>query len=47
MIESIETVDQNIIDFKLFYPDPFFPGRLVIGILPMELINKKHNFEIG
>ena len=44
MIESIETVDQNIIDFKLFYPDPFFPGRLVIGILPMELINKKHNF---
>ena len=32
MIESIEVVDQNIIDFKLWYPDSLFPGRLVIGL---------------
>ena len=44
MIESIEVVDQNIIDFKLLYPDPLFPGRLVMGILPEKLIFSKHNF---
>ena len=44
MIESIEVVDQNIIDFKLLYPDPLFPGRLVMGILPEKLIFRKHNF---
>jgi len=44
MIESIEVVNRNIIDFKLLYPDPLFPGRLVIGILPKKLIAKKHNF---
>ena len=44
MIKSIEIVDQNIIDFKLSHPDPLFPGRLVIGILPMKLIAKKHKF---
>ncbi|MEC7875910.1 MAG: ABC transporter substrate-binding protein [Pseudomonadota bacterium] len=44
MIESIEVVGRNIIDFKLLYPDPLFPGRLVIGILPKKLISKKHNF---
>ena len=44
MIESIKVVDRNIIDFKLLYPDPLFPGRLVIGILPKKLIAKKHNF---
>ena len=44
MIESIHAVDPNTIDFKLSYPDSLFPGRLVIGILPEELIYKKHNF---
>ena len=44
MIKSIHAVDPNTIDFKLFYADPLFPGRLVIGILPKELISKKHNF---
>ena len=38
MIESIHAVDPNTIDFKLSYPDSLFPGRLVIGILPEELI---------
>ena len=44
MIKSIHTVGPNTIDFKLFYADPLFPGRLVIGILPKGLISKKHNF---
>ena len=34
MIESINVIDDDTIDFKLTRSDPIFPGRLVIGILP-------------
>ena len=44
MIKSIEIVDFDTIDFKLSYPDPLFPGRCVIGILPKKFIYKKHDF---
>jgi len=44
MIETIEIVDDNTIDFKLSQDDPLFPGRLVIGILPEKLILSQHDF---
>ena len=44
MIDSMEVIDDDTIDFKLSQPDPLFPGRLVIGILPEDLISKQHNF---
>ena len=44
MIDAIEVIDENTIDFRLSQADPLFPGRLVIGILPAELIASKHPF---
>jgi len=44
MISYISVIDENTIDFKLSQPDPLFPGRMVIGILPEKLISKKYNF---
>jgi peptide/nickel transport system substrate-binding protein len=44
MIKSMEVIDENTLDFKLTRPDPLFPGRLVIGILPEKLISKNHGF---
>ena len=44
MIEAIEIIDDDTIDFKLTQADPLFPGRLVIGILPEKLILAKHDF---
>jgi peptide/nickel transport system substrate-binding protein len=44
MIEQINVIDENTIDFKLSQADPLFPGRLVIGILPEKLISEKHDF---
>jgi peptide/nickel transport system substrate-binding protein len=44
MIESMEIIDDDTIDFNLSRPDPLFPGRLVIGILPEKLILEEHNF---
>ena len=44
MIESMQLLDEDTIDFKLSQSDPLFPGRLVIGILPAALINQQHNF---
>ena len=45
LIEKIETPDDRTIDFYLSRVDPLFPGYLVMGILPEELISKKHPFE--
>jgi len=47
MIDSISVINKDTIDFKLSQPDPLFPGRLVIGILPEKLISAKHNFNRG
>ncbi|MCZ6805106.1 MAG: ABC transporter substrate-binding protein [Proteobacteria bacterium] len=44
MIDSIIVINKDTIDFKLSQPDPLFPGRLVIGILPEKLISSKHDF---
>lgn len=44
MIDSIEVINEETLDFKLSRPDPLFPGRLVIGILPAKLIAEKHDF---
>jgi peptide/nickel transport system substrate-binding protein len=44
MIESIEVIDDDTLDFKLTRHDPIFPGRLVIGILPEKLILEQHDF---
>ena len=45
LIEKIETPDDRTIDFFLNRTDPLFPGYLVMGILPEELIKSKHAFE--
>ena len=44
VIENIEVVDEDTVDFILKRPDPLFPGRLVIGILPASLIASDHPF---
>jgi len=44
MIESIELVDAQTIDFHLNKSDPLFPGRLVIGIMPAKLLDADHPF---
>ncbi len=44
VIKSIEVIDEDTVDFILQHPDPLFPGRLVIGILPAALIDSGHPF---
>lgn len=34
LIQDIEVLDDDTLDFRLNQPDPLFPGYLVIGILP-------------
>ena len=38
VIRKIRVVDDDTVDFFLSKPDPLFPGRLVIGILPAAQI---------
>ncbi|MCF6234960.1 MAG: ABC transporter substrate-binding protein [Gammaproteobacteria bacterium] len=44
-IERIETPDDETIDFYLKEPDPLFPGKLTIGILPAHAITSNHPFQ--
>ncbi len=44
LIERIEIVDTDRMDFFLNRPDPLFPAYLVIGILPAERIASGHPF---
>lgn len=44
MIEAMDIIDDDTIDFRLSQADPLFPGRLVIGILPERLILAQHDF---
>lgn len=46
-IASITVVDDDRVDFELRQPDPLFPGRLTIGILPERLIVSGHPFNRG
>lgn len=43
-IRRIETPDAATIDFYLDAPDPLFPGKLGMGILPAPLIAGRHAF---
>jgi peptide/nickel transport system substrate-binding protein len=43
-IVGIEEVDADTIDFTLHKPDPQFPARLVVGILPARLVASGHDF---
>jgi peptide/nickel transport system substrate-binding protein len=44
MIEHIEVLDPDRLEFHLSRPDPLFPAFLVIGILPAELQAAGHPF---
>lgn len=44
MIQKIDIINNNVIDFILKKPDPLFPGRLVVGIVPNQLIHRQHPF---
>ncbi len=44
LIKEIKVIDDNTIEFLLDKADALFPGRLVIGILPTDLINSQHPF---
>ena len=44
VIKAIKLIDEDTIDFILQKPDPLFPGRLGIGILPEALIASNHPF---
>ena len=44
IISDMRVIDDDTIDFYLKEPDPLFPGRLRIGILPAKLIASGHPF---
>jgi peptide/nickel transport system substrate-binding protein len=44
MIERIEVISKQVLDFHLRRPDPLFPAYLVIGILPAEPLADGHPF---
>lgn len=44
VIKTIQIIDKDTVDFLLHSPDPLFPGRLVIGIVPATLIQQQHPF---
>jgi len=43
-IRKIEVIDADTVDFHLRLEDSLFPGKLVIGILPAELVKTQHPF---
>lgn len=43
-IESIKVVNQYVLEFSLKQPDPHFVSKLIIGILPKNLIEQQHDF---
>jgi peptide/nickel transport system substrate-binding protein len=43
-ISKVWAVDDATVDFMLDAPDPDFPARLIIGILPAQLIAAGHDF---
>ncbi|MFV1973591.1 MAG: ABC transporter substrate-binding protein, partial [Thiohalobacterales bacterium] len=42
LIERIEVIDNDTLDFHIERPDPLFPGYLVIGIVPAAAIRNDH-----
>jgi peptide/nickel transport system substrate-binding protein len=43
-IKSITAVDKNTILFELKQPDKHFVAKLILGILPKNLLDKNHDF---
>lgn len=43
-VQSIQTPNANTIEFHLKSPDTHFASKLIIGILPSDLIAKGHDF---
>ncbi len=41
-IKQISVLDADTIEFQLHKPDPIFPGRLTVGIVPASLIHSRH-----
>ncbi len=46
VINRIQPVDDDTLDFYLTHADPLFPGRHLIGILPAHLLSKQHDFNL-
>ncbi len=46
VIQAIQVIDDNTLDFILHKPDALFPGRLVVGILPTTLAEKPSYREV-
>lgn len=44
LIDNIQAVDDDTVDFYLNNPDPLFPAYLVIGIMPHKLIAAGYDF---
>lgn len=42
LIDSIEVLDEDRLDFQLARPDPLFPAYLVIGIVPAAALAQGH-----
>lgn len=43
IIQHIQVVNEDVVDFILHKTDPLFPGRLVIGIVPAALVQAQQN----
>jgi len=44
VIERMEVHGERALSFHLKRPDPLFPGRLVVGVMPAELLASDHPF---
>ena len=44
-IAEVSVVAPDGVDFSLHRPDPLFPGRLTIGIMPQALLEAGHAFD--
>jgi peptide/nickel transport system substrate-binding protein len=43
-VARIDAVDGDVVEFRLHRPDPLFPGRLTIGVMPRALLESGHQF---
>ncbi|MEO6117680.1 MAG: ABC transporter substrate-binding protein [Methylotenera sp.] len=43
-IQAIQAVDNDTVIFQLKQADKSFPAKLIVGILPADLITRKHDF---
>lgn len=49
-VQTIEVLDPKTLEFILDRPDPLFPGRLTLGIIPASLLASNHSlsrFPVG